>query len=307
MIPFDGNFAERTVLPLAEAAYDSTKPPDKYVAGQTAFEILADSGHPDFQTLLARMDAEQQGKHQKMLASMTKQSQQHQGTTADAAVRALAAAPNPNLHFGWVCVDIANARLIVAFRGTEFLHEWLDDFDFIPAPYAPIPGRGTVHQGFQLVYYSIRANLRNLVQQNAAKCKELLITGHSLGGALCPLAAPDLLIDVAENLSPVVYTWAEPRVGHDDFVTFFNTHVNVCYRIVNVWDVVPHLPPDLAGYEHEGNGVTIDSGFFLDIVHNHVLATGYAPGIAEWNRNHPVQLTRHFGNMAVAALIGQTA
>ena len=25
MIPFDGNFAERTVLPLAEAAYDSTK------------------------------------------------------------------------------------------------------------------------------------------------------------------------------------------------------------------------------------------------------------------------------------------
>ena len=285
MIPFDGNFAERTVLPLAEAAYDSTKPPDKYVAGQTAFEILADSGHPDFQTLLARMDAEQQGKHQKMLASMTKQSPQHQGTTADAAVRALAAAPNPNLHFGWVCVDIANARLIVAFRGTEFLHEWLDDFDFIPAPYAPIPGRGTVHQGFQLVYYSIRANLRKLVQQNAAKCKELLITGHSLGGALCPLAAPDLLNDVAENLSPVVYTWAEPRVGHDDFVTFFNTHVNVCYRIVNVWDVVPHLPPDLAGYEHEGNGVTIDSGFSLDIVHNHVLATGYAPGIAEWTPN----------------------
>jgi triacylglycerol lipase len=296
MIPFDGNFAEQTVLPLAEAAYDSTKPPDKYVADQTAFEILADPGHPDLQMLLARVDAQQQVKHQKMLASMTKQSQQHQGTTTDAAVRALAAAPNPNLHFGWVCVDIANARLIVAFRGTEFLHEWLDDFDFIPAPYAPIPGRGTVHQGFQLVYYSIRANLRNLVQQNAPKCKELLITGHSLGGALCPLAAPDLLNDVAENLAPVVYTWAEPRVGHDDFVTFFNTHVNVCY-----------LPPDLAGYEHEGNGVTIDSGFSLDIVHNHVLATGYAPGIAEWNRNHPVQLTRHFGNMAVAALIGQTA
>jgi hypothetical protein len=132
-----------------------------------------------------------------------------------------------------------------------------------------------VHEGFQLVYYSIRASLHNLVQKNAPRCKDLLITGHSLGGALCALAAPDLLNDIA-TLSPVVYTWAEPRVGHDDFVSFFNTHVNVCYRMVNVWDVVPHLPPDLAGYEHEGSGVTIDSGFSLDVVHNHVLSTGYA-------------------------------
>jgi triacylglycerol lipase len=306
MIPFDGEFAEQTVLPLAEGAYDSTKPPGNYVLNQTAFEILANPAHPDFQAQLAKVDPKQRPIRQKMMQSMIQQPNQHQGTATDAAVRALAANPNPNLHFGWVCLDDANERLIVAFRGTEFLHDWLDDFDFIPDPYAPIPGRGTVHQGFQLVYYSIRASLRDLVQQNAPRCKELLITGHSLGGALCGLAAPDLLNDIADNLSPIVYTWAEPRVGHDDFVTFFNTHVNVCYRIVNVWDVVPHLPPDLAGYEHEGSGVTIDSGFSLDVVHNHVLATGYAPGIAEWNQKHPLQNTRHFGTMAVSALIGQT-
>jgi len=47
-----------------------------------------------------------------------------------------------------------------------------------------IPGRGTVHQGFQLVYYSIRGSLRTLVQKNAPGCKDLLISGHSLGGAL---------------------------------------------------------------------------------------------------------------------------
>jgi predicted lipase len=142
-----------------------------------------------------------------MMQSMTQQPVQHQGTATEAGVHALAANPSPNLHFGWVCVDLAAKKLIVAFRGTEFLHDWLDNFDFIPAPYAPIPGRGTVHEGFQLVYYSIRACLRGLVQQNAPKCKDLLITGHSLGGALCALAAPDLLNDV-DNLSPVVYTWA---------------------------------------------------------------------------------------------------
>jgi len=243
------------------------------------------------------------------MQSMLKQQNEPVLTNQDSATQgglaALQANPKPNLHFGWVCID--GDRLVVAFRGTEFLHDWLDDFDFIPTPYAPIPGRGTVHQGFQLVYYSIRGNLREIVAQQAPKCSELLITGHSLGGALCALAAPDLLNDVAADLSPIVYTWAEPRVGHNDFVSFSDTHLNVCYRIVNVWDVVPHLPPVLAAYQHEGNSVTIDSGFSLDVVRNHVLATGYDPGITSWNQSHPVEATKHFGRLALSALIGQTA
>ena len=154
-------------------------------------------------------------------------------------------------------------------------------------PSTDASGRGTVHQGFQVVYEAVRENLRKLVQLKAPGCKELLITGHSLGGALSALSAPDLLNDVAANLAPIVYTWAEPRVGHPDFVHFFDTRVNIYYRIANLWDVVPHLPPPLALYEHEGSSLHIDSGFTLDIVHNHVLITGYAPGIIKWNQNHP--------------------
>jgi triacylglycerol lipase len=243
-----------------------------------------------------------------MMQSMLKQpdSSALTGSSAtQAAAMTLRVNPQANLHFGWVCVD--GDMLIVAFRGKEFVHDGLDNFDFIPAPYPPIPGRGTVHQGFQLVYYSVRGNLRKLVAQNVSKCKNLVITGHSLGAALAALAAPDLLNDVAVNLAPSLYTWAEPRVGHHDFTSFFNTHVNICYRIVNVWDVIPHLPPVLAAFEHEGNGVTIDSGFSLDIVRNHVLATGYVPGMAEWNKSHPIEATQHFGNIAISALIGQTA
>jgi len=280
MIPFDGKFAEETVLPLAVAAYDSANPPAGFVRGKTAFEILADVQNDDFKAQSAKSSPT----HRTMMQSMFHQPDQHQGATAGAVVRALQANAQ-NLHFGWVCIN--DQTVMVALRGTELLHEWLDNFDFIPAPYGPVPGRGTVHQGFQLVYYSIRNSLVGLVRQNAAGRKNLLITGHSLGGALCALAAPDLMNDAAQNLSPTVYTWAEPRVGHDDFVSFFSTHINVCYRIVNVWDVVPHLPPDIAGYEHEGNELAIDSGFSFDVVHNHVLKTGYAPGIAKWNQQHP--------------------
>jgi hypothetical protein len=305
MIPFDGQFAENIVLPLAQAAYDSTQAPQGYTLNQTAFEILANPAHPAMQAHLARLAPLERTKRQKMLQSMFDQPKQPQGATNDAAIRRLAANPSANLNFGWFCLDNPNQRLIVAFRGTEFIHDWLNDFDFVPAPYAPVPGRGTVHEGFQLVYLAVRDNLIALLNKYSAGYSEILITGHSLGGALCPLATLDLL-NVNQSLSPVVYTWAEPRVGHNDFVNFFNTHVNICYRIVNVWDVVPYLPPDIASYEHEGSQVTIDSGFSLDVVHNHVLPTGYVPGMATWNKNHPLDVTRHFGTMAVAALVGQT-
>jgi Lipase (class 3) len=308
MIPFDGQFAQNTVLPQALAAYDNTQPPAGYELDKTAFGILADPAHPAVQNRLAQIDPLLRARRQKMIESMLNQPDQHQPAASDAEVRALAPNPKPNLHFGWFCLDDANERLVVAFRGTQFIHDWFDDFDFVPDPYAPVPGRGTVHQGFQLVYLAVRANLIALLNAHAADHKQLLILGHSLGGALCGLAAPDLLNqDSAASLSPIVYTLAEPRVGYDDFVTFYNTHVNVCYRLANVWDVVPHLPPDIAGYEHEGNQVTIDSGFSLDVVHNHVLATGYVPGLAAWNKAHPPQMTQHFGRMAVSALVGQSS
>jgi len=248
----------------------------------------------------------------KMMQSMLDHPPQPPAVTPGAAALQKSAGPRstvPNRHFGWICVDASNHRLVVAFRGTQFFHDWLDDLDFIPAPYTPIPGRGTVHAGFQFVYNAIRDSVQTTVQNlvNIGNCNTLLITGHSLGGALCGLAAPDLLNDIAETLSPIVYSWAEPRVGHGDFVSFFNTHVNVCYRIVNQWDLVPHLPPDLAEYQHEGNELTVDSGFFPpDVVRYHVLASGYYPSIVKWNQDHPPQQTRHFGVRSLGAIAGKT-
>ena len=310
MIPFDGQFAQTYVYPLALGAYDATQPPPGYTAGTDAFEIIADLTRAGYTTQLALLPATVQPKVQKIMKSMLDHPRKPQFTTQGKAnSQQLLAAPRadaPNQHFGWICVDSKKNRLIVAFRGTEFFHDWLDDFDFIPAPYAPISGRGTVHQGFQLVYYAVRDSVLQTVNARKGGCKEILITGHSLGGALVGVAAPDLLNQAAANLAPIVYTWAEPRVGHSDYVDFFNTHVNICYRIVNVWDVVPHLPPDLAGYEHEGNELSIDSGFSLDIVKNHVLVSGYAPGLATWNEKHPLIDTLHLGRRSVASLVGRT-
>ena len=114
----------------------------------------------------------------------------------------------------------------------------------------------------------------------------LFITGHSLGAAVAGLAAPELIIADTVGLRPSVYTFAEPRVGHHDYGNFYNATVPVCYRVNNVWDVIPHLPPVLALYEHEGRQLDIDSGFSLDLATNHEIFTGYVPGMAAWVREH---------------------
>jgi triacylglycerol lipase len=309
MIPFDGLFAQNVVYPLAFGAYDAEQPPAGYAYNVSAFDVLADLGKVQAKLqALDKLDPKQ--RHRKPLNAMLKHSRKPriltvEDATSDAVAK-MPPNPVPNNHFGWVCIDQTKARLIVCFRGTEYFKDWLDDFDFAPAPYSAIPGRGTVHQGFQIVFETVRDNVRALVAAHGANCKQILITGHSLGGALCALAAPDLLNDVASSLAPIVYTWAEPRVGHHDYVQLFDTRVNICYRIVNLWDVVPHLPPLLALYEHEGNSLHIDSGFSSDIVHNHVLVTGYAPGIAKWNADHPATQTR-LGVAPLFPLVGKSA
>jgi len=305
MVSFDGIFAQDYVYPFALGAYDADDAPPGYSKDVNAFEILADLS-PAFQAEFAKKDP----KHRKPLESMLAHPRRPRIIRAEdatsKAVDTMARSEQPNQHFGWLCVDKQNERLIVCFRGTEYFRDWLEDFDFAPAPYSPAAGSGTVHQGFLIVYEVVRNNLRRLVQSKATGCKQILITGHSLGGALCGLCAPDLLRDVAAGLAPMVYTWAEPRVGHRDYVQFFDARVAVCYRIVNLWDVVPHLPPVLALYEHEGLTLHIDSGFSLDVVRNHVLITGYAPGLRTWNQNHP-PAAAGAGASSATPLVGKTA
>ncbi len=306
MIPFDGRFAQDYALPLAAAAYNEpwNNPwgdlvPDPTLARFTdVAEILVDAdpatpkfafGHPAIPATT----------HNLMRAMTLPKGAGVEPAQIDVlAAEGAAVAPTPapvapapppvplDQRFGWMARD--GHRLIVAFRGTQTPADWLKDFDFIPAPYMPIPGRGTVHQGFQLVYYAVRDNILNYLAATAPGVTELLVVGHSLGAALAVLAIPDLLAQLPGDVAPILYNFAGPRAGHRDFETFFDGRINVAWRVVNVWDVVPHVPPLLAGYVHVGQQLTIDSGFHADIAANHVLKTGYRPGLEAWNEHHPV-------------------
>jgi len=133
------------------------------------------------------------------------------------------------------------AAVLVAFRGTESLGDWIADLNLasINRPY------GTIHRGFHFAYQDIRPQ----VEQALATLgnRQLLLTGHSLGAALATIAA----VELSDRFRIAgIYTYGQPRVGTSGFRSFFNQRFgNKLYRFVNDDDIVPRIPP---GYLHVG-------------------------------------------------------
>jgi len=158
-----------------------------------------------------------------------------------------------------------------------------------------------VHSGFFSGAKAVNRRLKELVVAACAGTPgewEILVTGHSLGGALATLTAFDIGTDVdtsrgfrsrADNswfgqavsfvtqkgkevsgTAPVrlrlvrLYTFGAPRVGNSEFARAFEELGMEAYRIVNGQDIVARMPRHansagaLLDYEHVGRTVLVD-------------------------------------------------
>jgi triacylglycerol lipase len=256
---FDPEYAHDVLIPIAEAAYLPSLQPDSLPPG---YEVVG-----PIKVNQARV-------------------------AALAAAAAASPVPAPRLAlvqrmrqdgdgFGWVVQNTQEHILVVSFRGTASPADWLHDFDFLPAAYEPVADYGTVHQGFQAVYQVARESMLDEIRGADQTFTRLIVTGHSLGAALGELAAPDLLHNSGVGVAPEVQNFAGPRVGHHDFASIFDVQISTCFRVVNAWDIVPHLPPPLALFEHVGAAVRVNGGFTLDELTAHSMEKSYAPGLAK--------------------------
>lgn len=146
----------------------------------------------------------------------------------------------------------------IAFRGTE--KKWLDiwtDLKLLPVS-TPL---GNIHCGFFATFQRLWPTLKSKIDPNLP----LVITGHSLGGALAQLCALWSCHDL-KLIPEFVVTFAQPRVG--SFKLALSTSKllkNRHFRIVKNLDIVPRVPPWWILYCHSnataykrtsmGNGV----------------------------------------------------
>ncbi|MDH5403478.1 MAG: lipase family protein [Candidatus Heimdallarchaeota archaeon] len=88
-----------------------------------------------------------------------------------------------------------------------------------------------VHNGFYNSYMSVKSQIDNILNElKLEEYDEIIITGHSLGGALATICALDLVNNI-NNLKIHMYNFASPHVGNKDFVKLYNSKVNNSFRI----------------------------------------------------------------------------
>lgn len=167
----------------------------------------------------------------------------------------------------WGVVARKDNTSVIAIRGTETQHQWLEDFTAIAQP---VPhGNYWMHRGFSDVWNSIQRSLQDAWNTASAGKAQVYITGHSLGAAVA------LIMGVSH---PEAFTWTFAGPAVFSPIRGLPPSQNVV-RVVNPSDLVPKVPiPPL--YQHIGQQFDVAGAADpLDFVLQHSLDT-YAAGLA---------------------------
>lgn len=149
--------------------------------------------------------------------------------------------------------------LIIAFRGTRESVDWsISNLKMFPVALKNGSSQSKkikVHRGFQQTLYytdkttklqSFDAILKHIADLDLFSNRKIVITGHSLGGALATLFSVKLrAIEpiVVENQLEEIVLFGAPAVGLKKFKSFYNELNQKTIRIINGSDVVPFTPP----------------------------------------------------------------
>lgn len=146
---------------------------------------------------------------------------------------------------------VASSRevVLVSFRGTESTSDWLSNLQVVPQSVA---GLGRVHGGFWGQFAALQAELETRLAERQGV--PLVITGHSLGGAIALLAAA---IWAGQRPVHALYTYGQPAVAQGEASAAIGGALAGRYhRLVNDADIVPRVPP---GYRHSGHLLQFDN------------------------------------------------
>ncbi|KAI8367850.1 lipase [Choanephora cucurbitarum] len=156
---------------------------------------------------------------------------------------------------GFVMTSVNDKTIYLSFRGSISSRNWMTNFNYRLTSFSGVPG-AKVHSGF---YNALKDSsktylpvVKSLLSSNPQY--KIVVTGHSLGGALALLAGVDLLASesniTSDNL--MIVTYGGPRVGNRKFAEFVEKSNVPVLRSVNQLDPIPQAPPRVSGFVHAG-------------------------------------------------------
>ena len=153
-------------------------------------------------------------------------------------------------------VQYKDNKIVVSFRGSVDVKDWYSNLKILTRDYYVYGGQGCrVHIGFSNYYNSVRHQMLAKVSalSHAHPGSKVIVTGHSLGGALATLAAVELANDGHDT---DLITFGSPRVGNKKFSEYANKSLKgVNLRVTYGNDIVTVIPPRWTGYRHVGQEI----------------------------------------------------
>jgi predicted lipase len=121
-----------------------------------------------------------------------------------------------NSVYGYVGYSPDLGAIVIAFRGSVDTANWILNLKTTRTDY-PLCTGCSVHVGFNQGFNSVKTQVNFILDDLVAMYRgaKVLLTGHSLGGALAVMAAAHIQ-SVYGNVA-ALYTMGQPRVGNDVF------------------------------------------------------------------------------------------
>ncbi|EFZ04454.1 lipase (class 3) [Metarhizium robertsii] len=180
---------------------------------------------------------------------------------------------------GNVAVSNMSQSIVVSFRGTASIGDILKDLRvnlkdpkkhlerMAAAPQAigavppaaspgdadpalPLCSKCKVHAGFWEAFRGVKDVLKRVLKEQREQHPghQVVVTGHSLGGAVASIAAGYLR---KSGIDVDAYTYGSPRIGDPAFASFISSQKNgVTTRVTNGRDPVTVVPGVGFGYAH---------------------------------------------------------
>ncbi len=154
-----------------------------------------------------------------------------------------------------ICYNDILGSAAIVFRGSANRQNWLLNLD---ARMRRGDDGSTTHYGFteahEAMHPEVQERLNSLLDGHGYQ--RLLITGHSLGGALACMCAYRLRTLLSPSAIQVI-TFGQPRVGTAYWQSMYNACVPNTLRVVHAYDDVPLIP--CSPFHHVGTLLHLDS------------------------------------------------